>query len=210
MPRREIPFLPDQYYHLYNRGNNRQAVFFEPENYVYFLKRIKKYLRGYVEVIAYCLMPTHYHLLVRVLNIQTSEVSQTSEVLKTSEVSKVSLAMQKLLISYTKAINKRFDRTGALFQGQFQAKPITTYKHLLTLCAYIHANPVKDGLTASPEMWDYSNYLEWMGLRNGTLVNREFINENFGTPEEYKKFVMEYMRNRKLDEEFRKYIQDFE
>ena len=217
MPRREIPFLPDQYYHLYNRGNNRQAVFFEPENYVYFLKRIKKYLRGSVEVIAYCLMPTHYHILVRMLNIQTSEVSdQTSEVLKTSEVSaqevskQMSLAMQKFLISYTKAINNRFDRTGALFQGQFQAKPVKTYKHLLTLCAYIHTNPVKDGLAASPEMWDYSNYLEWMGLRNGTLVNREFITENFGTSEEYKKFVAEYIRNRKVDEEFQKYIQDFE
>ena len=201
MPRRETPFLPDQYYHLYNRGNNRQAVFFEPENYVFFLKGIKKYLLGYVEVIVYCLMPTHYHVLVRVLS------TQTSEVLKTSEVSN---AMMKLGVSYTKAINKRFDRTGALFQGQFQAKPVKTYRHLLTLCAYIHANPVKDGLAASPEMWDYSNYLEWMGLRNGTLVNREFIDENFGMPEEYKTFVAEYIRNRKVDEEFRTYIQDFE
>jgi REP element-mobilizing transposase RayT len=216
MPRRETPFLPDQYYHFYNRGNNRQAVFFEPENYVYFLRGIKKYLFGFVEILAYCLMPTHYHILVRVLRTQTSQTSQTSEVLKTSEVSnvevskQVSLAMQRFLISYTKAINKRFDRTGALFQGQFQAKPITTYKHLLTLCAYIHANPVKDGLAASPEMWDFSNYLEWMGLRNGTLVNREFIAENFGTAEEYRKFVAEYIHNRRVDEEFQKYIQDFE
>lgn len=202
MPRRENPFLPDQYYHLYNRGNNRQAVFFEPENYVYFLKSIKKYLQGKVEIIAYCLMPTHYHILVKVLRPQTSEVLKTSEVL--------SNAMMRLGVSYTKAINKRFDRVGALFQGQFQAKPVKTYKHLLTLCAYIHANPVKDGLAASPEMWDYSNYLEWMGLRNGTLVNRKFIADNFETAEEYGKFVAEYIRNRKADEEFQKYIQDFE
>ena len=146
MLRREIPFLPDQYYHFYNRGNNRQVVFFEAENYVYFLKGMKRYLRGRVEVIAYCLMPTHYHLLVKVLPLQTSEVfipirgRATSEVSGRGEVSKqMSLAMQKFLISYTKAINKRFERTGALFQGQFQAKPVTTYKHLLTLCAYIHA-----------------------------------------------------------------------
>ncbi len=127
MPRRETPFLPDQYYHFYNRGNNRQAVFFERENYIYFLKGIKRYLRGKVEIIAYCLMPTHYHILVRVIGKQTSEVLKTSE---------VSLAMQKFLISYTKAINKRFDRVGALFQGQFQGKPVTTYQHLLNLCAY--------------------------------------------------------------------------
>jgi REP element-mobilizing transposase RayT len=164
-------------------------------------------LLGKVEIIAYCLMPTHYHILVRVLSGK-----QTSEVLKTSEVSsqQVSLAMQKFLISYTKAINKRFDRVGALFQGQFQAKPITTYKHLLTLCAYIHANPVKDGLAASPEMWDFSNYLEWMGLREGKLVNHEFIAENFGTAEEYKVFVTEYIQNRQVDDDFHKYIQALE
>jgi putative transposase len=81
MPRRETPFLPDLYYHFYNRGNNRQAVFMERDNYLYFLKGIKKYLLAHVDVLAYCLMPTHYHLLV-----QVRPESQTSEVLKTSEV----------------------------------------------------------------------------------------------------------------------------
>ena len=99
MPRREIPFVPDIYYHFYNRGNNRQAIFFEPENYLFFLRRFRKYLVPFVDVLVYCLMPTHYHILVRVKQ-------QTSEVLKTSDVSKqVSLAMQKFIISYTKAMN---------------------------------------------------------------------------------------------------------
>ena len=66
MPRRTIPFLPDQYYHFYNRGNNRQQVFFERENYLYFLHGIKKYLLKHVDIIAYSLMPTHYHILGRV------------------------------------------------------------------------------------------------------------------------------------------------
>lgn len=78
-----------QYYHFYNRGNNRQAIFFERDNYLYFLRGVKKYLREYVEIMAYCLIPTHYHILARVR--QASE-SQTSGVLKTSEVSR---AMQK-------------------------------------------------------------------------------------------------------------------
>lgn len=118
--------------------------------------------------------------------------------------------MQNFLISYTKAINKRFCRVGALFQGQFQGKPVRTYEHLLNLCLYIHANPVKDGLVASPEEWEYSNYLEWMGLRNGTLVNRHFIEENFGAPKEYKQLVMNYIRTRCLPDDFRKYIQEYE
>jgi len=204
MPRRVTPFLPDQYYHFYNRGNNRQAVFFERDNYLYFLRGLKKYLREHVEILVYCLMPTHYHILVRIRQ-------QTSEVLKTSEVSKaVSLAMQKFGISYTKAINKRFERVGALFQGQFQAKPIQTYNHLLNLCVYIHANPVKDGVVALPEDWEFSNYPEWMNLREGTLVNREFIADNFGTPEEYKQLVMEYIKIRNLPDDVRKYLQGLE
>ena len=204
MPRRAIPFLPDQYYHFYNRGNNRQAVFFERDNYLYFLRGVGKYLCAQVDVLAYCLMPTHYHILGRVKGQkQTSEVSETSEV---SVSRSVSLAMQKFDISYTKAINKRFSRVGALFQGQFQGKPISTYPHLLNLCVYIHANPVKDGLVALPEDWEFSNYLEWMGIRDGKLVNREFIAENLGTPEEYRELVMEYVRTRYMPDEFWDYL----
>ena len=203
MPRRVTPFAPDVYYHFYNRGNNRQAVFFQPENYLYFLKGVKKYLTSTVTIIAYCLMPTHYHILVR--------IKQTSEVFKTSEVSlQVSRAMQKFLISYTKAINKRFSRVGSLFQGQFQSKPIETYSHLLNLCVYTHANPVKDGLVALPEDWIYSNYLEWLGKREGTLVDREFIQENFGSPAEYRALVMEYIKTRYLPDDVRKYLQSLE
>jgi len=219
MPRRAVPFLPDQYFHFYNRGNNRQTVFFERDNYLYFLKGVKKYLCNSLEILVYSLMPTHYHILgrVRAAPPQTSEVFKTSEVLGgddetwSMQVSKqVSLAMQKFGISYTKAINKRFSRVGALFQGQFKGKPIENYEHLLNLCVYIHANPVKDGLVALPEDWEFSNYLEWMNLRKGTLVNRAFIAENFGTPEEYKKLVMAYIKTRKLPDDVRKYLQDLE
>ncbi|MBM3146006.1 MAG: transposase [Chloroflexi bacterium] len=208
MPRRVVPFLPDQYYHFYNRGNNRQAVFFERDNFLYFLKGLKKYVVPYVDILVYSLMPTHYHVLGRVKPPQT----QNSEFLKNSEFlsAEVSRAMMRLGVSYTKAINKRFARVGALFQGQFQGKPVQTYEHLLNLCVYIHANPVKDGLAALPEDWEFSNYLEWMGLRAGTLVNREFIAENFGTPEEYRQLVMDYVQTRNLPDEFRKYLQDFE
>ncbi len=202
MPRREIPFLPDMYYHFYNRGNNRQAVFFESANYLYFLRGLKKYVSPVAEVVAYCLMPTHYHILSR---IKTSEVSQTSEVSR-----QVSRAMQKFLISYTKAINKRFERVGALFQGQFQAKPIQTYNHLLNLCVYIHPNPVKDGLVDAPEDWLYSNYLEWMGERDGTLFDPEFVRDNFNTPKEYAALVTEYLRTRILPEDVAAYLQSLE
>ena len=107
-------------------------------------------------------MPTHYHLLVRVK--QTSEFLEKSEVFgEAASCAAVSKAMMRLGISYTKAINNRYARVGALFQGQFRGKPVKNYEHLLALCVYIHANPVKDGLAALPEEWEYSNYLKWLG-----------------------------------------------
>ena len=133
-----------------------------------------------------------------------------SEVSASKASLQVSRAMQKLGISYTKAINKRFGRVGALFQGQFFGKPVRNYEHLLSLCVYIHANPVKDGLAALPEDWEYSNYPDWIGLRSGASVNQEFIQENFGTPAEYQQLVMDYVRTRRLPEDVGRYLQDLE
>jgi REP element-mobilizing transposase RayT len=211
MPRRLTPFLPDVYYHFYNRGNNRQSIFFQPENYLYFLRGVKKYVLPVAQIVAYCLMPTHYHILGRVktseflTRVSRSEGSST----KTSAVS-LSRAMMRLSVSYTKAINKRFERVGALFQGQFQAKPIQNHQHLLNLCVYIHANPVKDGLVAEPADWVYSNYQEWICQRDGTLVDREFIREHFGSPAEYQELVMHFVKTRYLPHDMRRYLQIFD
>ena len=195
MPRRIIPFVPELHYHIYNRGNNRERIFFEPESYLFFLKKIKEYLVPVSDILVYCLMPTHYHIVVR--------VKQTSEVFHTSEVSN---AMMKLSVSYTKAINKRFQRVGVLFQGQFQAKPILNSTYLLNLCRYIHGNPVKDGIVAEITQWPYSNYLEWVEERDGKLIDKAFVQDNFDSPEEYRKFVLEYLRSRQLPEDIQRYL----
>ena len=213
MPRRLIPFVPELHYHIYNRGNNRERIFFEPDNYLYFLKQIKKYLVPVMDILVYCLMPTHYHVVGRVKlpESQTSEILEISEVLKTQDVSaQVSNAMMKLSVSYTKAINKRFQRAGVLFQGQFQVKPILTSAYLLNLCRYIHGNPVKDGLVADITQWQYSNYLEWIGEREGKLVDKAFVQDNFDTPDEYRKFVLEYLRTRQLPDDVQHYLNSLE
>ena len=198
MPRRLIPFVPELHYHIYNRGNNREQIFFEPDNYLYFLKKIKEYLVPVMDILVYCLMPTHYHIVGRI-----KLMPQTSEILEISEVSK---AMMKLSVSYTKAINKRFQRTGVLFQGQFQAKTILTSAYLLNLCRYIHGNPVKDGIVVDISQWQYSNYLEWIGERDGKLVDKAFVQDNFDTPDEYRKFVLEYLRSRQLPDDVQRYL----
>lgn len=212
MPRRATPFAPETYFHIYNRGNNRERIFFEPENYLYFLKKIKAYLVPIMDILAYCLMPTHYHILGRVKDANKTSTDKTSEVFKTSEVSsaRVSNAMMKLSVSFTKAVNKRFQRTGVLFQGQFHAKPVTTSAYLFSLCRYIHGNPVKDGLVADIAQWPYSNYLEWIGERNGALVDKAFVQDNFDTADEYRAFVLDYLRTRQLPDDVQKYLNSLE
>jgi REP element-mobilizing transposase RayT len=105
MPRRAVPFLPDQYFHFYNRGNNRQIVFFERDNYLYFLRGLKKYVCERVEILCYSLMPTHDHILVKVKPPAFDEAGVTHA---------VSLAVQKFGISYTKDIEKRNESNESL------------------------------------------------------------------------------------------------
>ena len=175
MPRRDIPLIAGNYYHLYNRGHNRMHIFFDEENYLFFLRRLRRYLvPEHARLIAYVLMPNHYHLLVQAI---TDDLSH---------------AMQLFSISYTKAINKRFGRTGALFQGAFKAKMVDRDEYLLHLSRYLHLNPVRAGLVQCPEDWAYSSYREYIGLRKGTLPQPGIILEQVGGPATYRAFVEAY------------------
>jgi REP element-mobilizing transposase RayT len=121
MPRRLEKFVIGQYYHIYNRGNNRQNIFFERENYLHFLRLIGYYFNPQkIRLLAYCLMPNHYHLLVQCNTEKLSDI------------------MKSLSLAYTKAINKRFNRVGSLFQGRFQAILVDKQEYLTHLVRYIH------------------------------------------------------------------------
>jgi putative transposase len=180
-----LTWLPGGYYHIYNRGARQDSIFREPTNYLFVLSRLRKYAeRLAISVIAYCLMPTHYHFLLR----QDGEAP-------------AGLLPQRVFNSYTKAYNKRYQLSGTLFEHRFQAKAITNSAYLLHLCRYIHANPVKDGLVADPADWPYSNYLEWIGERDGRLVDRNFVRAQFKDGAVYKAFVLDYLRSRTLPED---------
>ncbi len=135
MPRRRIPLQIGNFYHVYNRGNNRQAIFFEPENCFYFLRLVKQHLiANGVDIVAYCLMPNHYHFLVYLREQKLSD------------------AMKSLSLSYTKAINQRFNRTRSLFQGRFHSIHVNQTEYIVMLSRYIHLNPVKAKLVKSQRM----------------------------------------------------------
>jgi REP element-mobilizing transposase RayT len=194
-PRKDIiAWLPEQYYHIYNRGARHGSIFREPTNYLFVIARTKQYAKALsVSVIAYCLMPNHYHFLVR----QNGDTA-------------AGLLPKRVFNSYTKAYNKRYEQSGTLFEHRYQVRAILNFTHLLHLCRYIHANPVRDGLVADPADWPYSNYLEWIGERTGTLVDRESIHDRFGDGADYKSFVLDYLCSRSLPEDVQRYLNSIE
>lgn len=182
------------YYHIYNRGAHQMSIFREPKNYLFVISKIRKYCKeNNVAPIAYCLMPTHYHFLGRQDGDQPA-----------------GNVPQSVFNSYTKAFNKMYEHSGTLFEGRFRAKPIQNSAHLLHLCRYIHGNPVKDGLISDPADWPYSNYLDWIGERDGSLLDRDFIQHQFVNRQEYRKFLFQYLKSRDLPDDVIRFLGDLE
>ena len=180
MPARDVTFAKDNYYHVYNRGASRKSIFRQEENYRYALRLLKKYARQCkVAVIAYCLLPNHYHFLLR------QDGSDPA-----------GRVPQYLFNAYTKAYNKRYEHTGTLFEGRFKAVHVDNEPYLIHVCRYIHANPVKHGLVLSPSDWPYSNYHEWTSARPGSLIDHDFVQTYFPNPQEYATFVRHYLLDR--------------
>ena len=187
MPRRNVKFACGHYYHIYNRGAGRHNLFIEKDNYLYVLRKTKEYIDEFcLAVIAYCLMPNHYHFLIR----QDGEIG-AGELVK------------RVFGGYSRAVNKRYDWSGTLFEGRYKARHVDSDNYLRQLCRYIHANPVKDGLVHSVQDWPYSNYLEWVGVRDGTLVDHAFVAEMFESAGMYEEFVQDYLVSRVLSDELR-------
>ena len=171
-----MKFYENTYYHLFNRTNNEEALFRSEENYLYFLKKYRYYLDEYFETVGYCLMPTHFHFLVRVKEIKREDGLHFGGGVHLEDYSRViSDKIGILLSSYTKAINKRFNRHGSLFQNHTNAKPVPSDRYLITLLTYIHQNPVRSDLVEKAEEWKFSSYQDYMDMRKGTLPSREMI-----------------------------------
>ncbi len=158
MPKPRPRFSAGTYYHFFNRGRSRLSICLNTHDYLNIQQRLKHSSRVLnLTMIAYCLMPNHYHFLVR------QEDEQAAGMLP-----------QHIFNGYAKWYNHRSDHSGTVFEGEYRIDEIAEQRHLLHLCRYFHANPVKDGIINEVSAWEFSNYLEWIEERNGNLVDRLF------------------------------------
>ena len=136
-------------------------------------------------------MPNHYHFLLS----QEADYS-------------ISQFIQAIFNSYAKAFNKMYNRTGTLFEGTFKSIHVHSSEYLVHLCRYVHRNPIetKIPLVDELEQWEFSNYPEWIDVRNGTMVDRKFITDLFKDGKSYRKFVEEYETPPDLQKKLLKYL----
>lgn len=141
------------FYHVFSRGNNREPVFFESKDYERFLNNLDRYqsLYGY-RLYAYCLLPNHFHLLLR------------------PKKAELSTFMQTLMTAYSMYLNKRYNRVGHVFQGRFKSILVEKDPYLLEVLRYIHLNPVRAGLVDRADMYPWSSYLKYLSAGEGIPV----------------------------------------
>jgi len=186
-------YADNSFYHIYNRGVNKQEIFVDSYDYYYFLHLLKRYLdptfkkryidpvtgedrfvegasfMGDVKLVAFALMPNHYHILLH-------------------NISKY--GMEKLLrrvgTSYSLYFNNKYDRVGGLFQGVYKAVMITNQEHLLHLSCYIHLNPTELSERYAKNLmdYDYSSYKYFIGERESKWLHPNILLDMFYPNEE--------------------------
>lgn len=187
-------FEKDGIYHIFNRGARKQTIFLERRDYKRFLERVATYKKEYgVDVLAYCLMPNHYHFLLK----QISDMP-------------LSTFMLHLGTSYAKYFNLKYSEIGSPFQGRFRAKQVHTDEYLLQVSRYIHRNP-KEILLLTPgvtlETYPWSSYSLYLSPQMDKLVNQEFVLSNFASnnpSEDYRQFT-----EHEITEDVQAIIEDF-
>jgi putative transposase len=170
-------FVQGEFYHVYNRGNNRQPIFFNERNYLFFLKKVREQLLPFSEIIAFCLMPNHFHFLLRANEDGLKERNSFGG----KPMQELAYRIGILLSSYSQAINKQNKTTGSLFQQKTKAKILyetdngSGISYFEQCFHYIHQNPMVARIVKNLSDWPYSSYPDYTGLRKGTLCAKEIF-----------------------------------
>jgi len=214
MPGRKIPLVTGEYYHVFNQGNNRQPTFNTDKDYFRALKTIYYYRffplpiklsyfltqgqdnkekiikqletkhKYLVKILAFCLMPNHFHFLFKQL-----------------EDKGISKFMSNFQNSYTRYFNTKYERKGSLFLDQFKAIRVETDEQLLHVCRYIHLNPYSSFVIKNInelKTYKWSSLNEYLGDNKYSICDAKTISDYFIDKEEHLKFIIDqadYQRN---------------
>ncbi|PHR73697.1 MAG: transposase [Lutibacter sp.] len=176
------PLKPSLFYHFYNRGNNKENIFIKDDNYVYFLSLIKKHIIPIAEIYSYCLLPNHFHLIIKI---------KDENLLSDKQKNKIYQPFSNLFNAYTKAFNKKYNRTGSLFQKHPKRIIIDSDEYLKNLIIYVNTNSSHHSIA------DYNTYKHssFQALISSipTLLKRDDVIELFDSVENFK-YILEFKK----------------
>lgn len=199
------PLQPHTVYHIFNHANGFENVFCETENYRYFMEKYRLYINPIAETYAWCLMPNHFHFVIRIRKRNTIEElifnskSNTSistfpkvqnfgegKIISDSDIEKyLSKQFAKFFSCYTQSFNKMYKRMGSLFIKNFKRQPIENKQHFLNTVIYTHRNPIHHGFCNGFNEWSYSSYFDFVN-GDDSLVQVEKLMKIFGGLESFK------------------------
>lgn len=162
-------------YHVFNRGNNQHEIFSNVDDYHVFLEYSRKYLLGKADILAWCLMPNHFHLMLDV-----GESGLTTIKWGGNEMSAISNGIQLLQSSYAKRKNIQTGSKGSLFQQRAKSKFIESDEYARICFWYIHFNPVAAKIVENMADWPYSSYRSFIGLKEDILLNKNRAQDILG------------------------------
>ena len=170
---------PDKYYHVFNRACGFDKLFITKGNYIYFLKLYTRFLDEFVETYAYCLLPNHFHFLIKPKDLQGFK----------DLGGLYSNQFSKLFNSYARSFNKMNGRNGSLFSQNFKRKEIASMDYMRGVVIYIHRNPIKHGYIESIEEWSHFSYSKILNGKKDTInVRTDEVLEWFGGKDNFKNY----------------------
>ena len=162
-----------KYYHIYNRGINSENLFKVNRNHEHFLNLYNKHIEPIAETLAWCLLKNHFHLLVRIKS--SEEILQSRKEHEIKRIIAPHQSFGNLFNAYTKAINKGYNRHGALFERPFKRKLIDNDTYLQSVIKYIHYNPVNHGFCEHPIEYPWSSYSACISIKPTKLKREKVI-----------------------------------
>lgn len=176
MPTLKRELIPGEIYHIYNRSAGKKTIFHSDQDYHRFLLKMVEYKSKFpIDILAYCLMPNHFHFLVRIVDQNQNQPEGSGSTPRVENVenarNSAQIFLHRLFTSYSKYYCLKYadNHSGHVFETSYKAKHVADDAYYLQLCGYIHDNPVRKKLVAKPEEWAFSSYPALIGVCNDEI-----------------------------------------